>query len=127
MLENLKLVLSQNKKVLILFFIVVFLPSIFLAFFGIQALRNEKFKLQQQNLEDQKAYVRMIQSEIQASIEKISANLIDISQNEAILNVHYSEIRNGVGDRLRNELLFGEIVVWSKEGDPWLPAYQSFP
>lgn len=38
MLNNLILVLSQNKKVLIIFFIVVFLPSIFLAFFGIQAL-----------------------------------------------------------------------------------------
>ena len=127
MLNNLKLVLSQNRKILSIFFVVVFLPSIFLAFFGMRALRNEKFKIQQQTLEDQKTYVRTIQSEIQDSIEKISANLMDISNSEAILNVRYSEVRNGVMDRLKNELLFGEIVIWNKESEPWLPAYQSFP
>lgn len=127
MLNNLKLVLSQNRKILSIFFIVVFLPSIFLAFFGMRALRNEKFKIQQQTLEEQKDYVRTIQSEIQDSIEKISENLMDISNSEAILNVHYSEVRNGVIDRLKNELLFGEIVIWYKESEPWLPAYQSFP
>lgn len=127
MLDNLRLVLSQNRKVLVLFFIVVFLPSIILAFFGIQALRNEKFKLQQQTLEDQKAYVRTIQSEIQDFIENISMNLMDFSNNGAILDALYSEIRNSVVDRLRNELLFGEVVIWLEEGEPWLPAYQSFP
>ncbi len=127
MLDNLKLVLSQNKKVLIIFFVVVFLPSIFLAFFGIQALRNEKFKLQQQTLEDQKAYVRKIQSEIQDSIEKISTNLMDLSKNEAFSKEDYSEIRNAILDQLRDEPLFGEIVIWSQAGETWFPAYQSLP
>ena len=72
MLNNLRLVLSQNKKVLAIFFIVVFLPSIFLAFFGMRALRNEKFKFQQQTFEEQKIYVRSLQQDIQDFIEKTS-------------------------------------------------------
>jgi len=127
MLDNLRQVLSQNKKVLIIFFIVVFLPSVFLAFFGIQALRNEKFKLQQQTLEDQKAYVRTIQRDIQFIIEANSSGLMDLSKSEAILDAHYSEIKKDIAERLRNESLFGEIVIWNTEGEPWLPAYQSLP
>ncbi|MFC2161308.1 ATP-binding protein [Acidobacteriota bacterium] len=127
MLNNLKLVLSQNKKILALFFIVVFLPSMFLAFFGMRALRNEKFKLQQQTLEEQKEFAGTIQREIQDSIEKISSNLIDLLKSEAISKADYFDIKNSVEQRSRDELLFGEIVIWNKEGEPWLPAYQPHP
>ncbi len=127
MLNNLKLVLSQNKKILAIFFIVVFLPSIFLAFFGLRALRNEKFKLQQQTLEEQKGYVATIQREIQDSIEKISSNLIDLSKSEAFSKADYSEITKEIKERLKNDLIFGEVIIWNKKGEPWLPAYQPLP
>ncbi|MCJ7582857.1 MAG: HAMP domain-containing histidine kinase, partial [Candidatus Aminicenantes bacterium] len=127
MLNNLKLVLSQNKKVLAIFFIVVFLPSIFLAFFGMRALRNEKFKLQQQTLEEQKGFVGTIQREIQDSIEKISSNLIDLVKSEAFSKADYSEITKDIKERLRNDLIFGEVIIWNKEGEHWLPAYQPLP
>ena len=38
MLDNLKLVLLQHKKFLAIFFVVVFLPSVVLAFLGIRAI-----------------------------------------------------------------------------------------
>ncbi|MFC2167010.1 histidine kinase dimerization/phospho-acceptor domain-containing protein, partial [Acidobacteriota bacterium] len=127
MLNNLKLVLSQNKKILAIFFIVVFLPSIFLAFFGMRALRNEKFKLQQQTLEEQKGYVGTIQIEIQDLIEEISSNIMDLLKNEAFSKADYSEITKDIKERLRNDLIYGEVIIWNKEGEAWLPAYQPLP
>jgi len=42
MLSNLRLVLLQNRKFLTIFFLVVFLPSLILAYFGIRAIHNER-------------------------------------------------------------------------------------
>ncbi len=127
MLNDLKLVLSQNKKVLVIFFVVVFLPSFILALFGIQALRNEKFKLQQQTLEDQKTYVRTIQRDIQFIIEANSSSLMELSKSEAFSKADYSKIRGDLADRLRDGLLFGEVVIWNKNSELWFPAYQFLP
>lgn len=125
--DNLRLVLSQNRKVLTIFFVVVFLPSIFLAFFGMRALRNEKFKLQQQTLEEQKGYVSSLQKDIQDFIEKKSSDLIDLTQSEVFSGSRYSEIRKLIVESQRRDSFFGEVVVWNKEGELWLPVYQTFP
>ena len=125
MLNNLRLVLTQNKKILIIFFVVVFLPSIFLAFFGIQAIRNEKFKLQQQTLENQKGYVSSLQKDIQDFIEKKSSDLIALTKSEAFSGANYSEIRKLFMESQRGESLFGEVVLWNKKGELWLPIYQT--
>ncbi|MCG2816307.1 MAG: HAMP domain-containing histidine kinase [Candidatus Aminicenantes bacterium] len=127
MLNNLRLVLSQNRKVLTIFFIVVFLPSIFLAFFGMRALRNEKFKFQQQTLEEQKIYVSSLQKDIQDFIEKKSSDLIDLAQSEVFSGAGYSEIRKLIVESQRRDPLLGEVVVWNKEGELWLPVHQALP
>ena len=69
-MENLKLVLVQHKKFLVIFFVAIFLPSIILAYFGIRAIQNERYKLQQQTLEQQKGFIRNVQVDIQSFIEK---------------------------------------------------------
>ena len=127
MLDNLKLVLSRNRKILVIFFIVVFLPSIILAIFGIRAIQNERFKLQQQTLEDQKAYVRTIQTDIRSFIEKNVLGLTELSLNRAFSETNYPEITRIILERLKGESLFGEVVIWDKDGTPWFPVCQSHP
>lgn len=52
MLDNLKIAVKRQKKLLIIFLITIFLPSIALSVFGIRSIRNEKFRLVKQ-LEDE--------------------------------------------------------------------------
>jgi len=127
MLENLKLVLIQHKKFLAIFFVVIFLPSIILAFFGIRAIQNERYKLQQQNLDQQKQFVRSVQAGIRSLIERDSLSLKEFSLSKAILDQDYRAISNLITQRLRDEFLFGQTVIWNYNDQPWFPELQPFP
>jgi signal transduction histidine kinase len=127
MLENIKLVLSQHKKFLAIFFVVIFLPSIILAFFGIRAIHNERYKLLQQNLEQQKQFVRSVQIGIHSLIEMDSLSLKELSSSKAIFDQDYRAINNLITQRLRDESLFGQTVIWNHNDPPWIPASQPYP
>jgi len=127
MLENLKLVLIQHKKFLAIFFVVIFLPSIILAFFGIRAIHNERYKLQQHNLDQQKQFVRSVQAGIRSLIERDSLSLKEFSLSKAILDQDYRTISNLITQRLRDESLFGQTVIWNYNDQPWFPELQPLP
>jgi len=127
MLENLKLVLIQHKKFLAIFFVVIFLPSIILAFFGIRAIHNERYKLQQQNLDQQKQFVRSVQAGIRSLIERDSLSLKELSLSKAILDQDYRAISSLITQRLRDESLFGQTVIWNLKNPSWLPGLQLLP
>jgi len=127
MLDNLKLVLLQHKKFLTIFFIVVFLPSVVLAFFGIRAIHNERYKLQQQNLEQQKGFARAVQTGIHSHIERNSSRLKELSTQKAFSDKDYRAIRDLISKHLKDESLFGHIVIWNLNESPWLPGFQTHP
>jgi len=127
MLENLKLALIQHKKFLAIFFVVIFLPSIILAFFGTRAIRNERYKLQQQNLDQQKQFVRSVQARIQSFIERDSLSLKELSSNKAIFDQDYRAISNLITQRLRDESLFGQTIIWNYNDPSWFPGLQPHP
>jgi len=126
-MENLKLVLVQHKKFLVIFFVAIFLPSIILAYFGIRAIQNERYKLQQQTLEQQKGFIRNVQVDIQSFIEKHSSSLRDISGILILLDSDYPAIRDLISQKFQEESLYGQIVVWSTEDPLWLPGWQPHP
>ena len=127
MLENLKLVLLQHKKFLAILFVVIFLPSIILAFFGIRAIHNERYKLQQQNLDQQKQFIRSVQAGIRSLIERNSLNLKELASSNAIFDKDYRAISNLITQRLRDESLFGQTVIWNYDDPPWFPGLQPHP
>lgn len=127
MLDNLKLVLIQHKKFLAIFFIVIFLPSVILAFFGIRAIQNERYKLQQKNLEQQRLLVRAVGSGIRSLIERNLSSLKEISLSKAIFERDYRAISNLISQRLLDESLLGQIVIWGSNEPPWLIGLQLRP
>jgi signal transduction histidine kinase/tetratricopeptide (TPR) repeat protein len=127
MLDNLKLVLLQHKKFLAIFFVVVFLPSVVLAFFGIRAIHNERYKLQQQNLEQQKGFARAVQTGIQSHIERNSSKLKELSAHKVFSKKDYRGIHDLISDHLKDESLFGHIVIWNLNESPWLLGFQTSP
>jgi signal transduction histidine kinase len=127
MLDNLKLVLVQHKRFLVIFFVAIFLPSVILAFFGIRAIQNERYKLQQQTLEQQKGFVRSIQTEIQSLLARNASSLKELSVRTAFLDRDYPAIRDLISQELRNESLHGHVVCWSTDETHWHPGWQPRP
>ncbi len=127
MLDNLKFALFQHRKFLVIFFVVVFLPSLLLAVFGIRAIQNERYKLQQRNLEQQREFAANLITEIRSFIEERSASLKELSSSPAVLERDVRAIRSAVSLGLTNESLLGEIVLWHADDPPWFPALQDHP
>lgn len=127
MLNNLKLVLLQHKKFLAIFFIVIFLPSVILAIFGIRAIHNERYKLQHQNLEQQKGFVRIVKAGIQSLLERNLSSLKELSMSQAFFDRDHRAITTLISKRLQDESLIGQIVIWNLKGSLWLPGLQPRP
>ena len=127
MLGTLKLVLLQHKKFLAIFFFIVFLPSIILAIFGIRSIQNERYKLQQQNLDLQRRFVKDFQAEIRSLIERNSSSLREFSTSRAFIDLDYRAFSDLITLRLQEKSLLGEIVVFKSENPSWLPGFQAYP
>jgi len=53
MKKDLLIALRKHGRLIVLFLLTIFLPSVLLSIFGILALRNEKFRLESQFEEEQ--------------------------------------------------------------------------
>lgn len=127
MLGNLKLVLLQHKRFLALIIFIVFLPSIILAVLGIRAIHNERYKLRQQNHEQQKELVETFQDEVLSLIERNSSSLREISTSRAFVELDHPAIHDLISRRSREQSLLGHAVIWNRGESPWLPGLQEYP
>lgn len=127
MLDNFKVVLLEHKKFLIIFFLVVFVPSIILAFFGIRAINSERYKLQQINLNQQQEFLKDLKAEVQAQIEREFSGLREISTNRALIDGDYQAFNEAVSGRFLEEAVVGRVVIWDGEYPPWFPGLMIQP
>jgi hypothetical protein len=79
MLQGLKIAVKQQKKLLLVFFITIFLPSVSLSIFGIVALRNEKFSLVKQIENEQFQIANSIKDKIKTKLEEIEKRLENLT------------------------------------------------
>jgi len=127
MLGNLKQVLLQHKRFLALIIFIVFLPSIILAVLGIRAIHNERYKLRQQNREQQVELVETFQDEVLSLIERNSSSLREVSTSRAFVELDYPAIHDLISRRSREQSLLGHAVIWNRSESPWLPGLQEYP
>lgn len=127
MLSNLRLVLHQNKKFLATFFLVVFLPSLILAYFGIRAIHNERYKLQQLNFEQQRGFVRTMEAEVQSLVERETASLREFSTSRAMVDRDYRSLHELIAARTQDKSVLGQVVLWDGNGLFCFPGLAAQP
>jgi signal transduction histidine kinase len=125
MLENLKIALRKQKKLLLLFFLTIFIPSVTLSIFGLQAIRNERFRLAEQIENEHRRMAELLKSQIASVIEKIDSSLRSLSSHAAFLNRDYAEIDEIVSSRLAGESFLSEVVIVYRAGETLFPFFQS--
>jgi len=127
MFDNFKSALIRHKKFLAIYLVVVFLPSLLLAVFGIRAIANERYKLRQRTFDEQRAFLAGVMSGVTDLIDKRSSSLRGLSSSPAVREGDLRATRSAVFAGLQSESLVGEIVIWRNGGEPWLPALQERP
>ncbi len=84
MLESLKITIRRQKKLILIFLLTIFLPSVTLSIFGIIALRNEKFRLEKQFREKQSDLVNLIKSQVDQKITELENELSNLVKHHRL-------------------------------------------
>ena len=124
MFQGLKIAIRRQKKLILIFLMTIFLPSVTLSIFGIIALRNEKFRLEKQFREEQMDIVQQFKSEVNQKISELENELQYIVLTPSFINNDYREIIELVENQLDRNSLSGQFFVLFEGEEPLFPPFR---
>jgi hypothetical protein len=123
MLENLGIALKKQKKLIIIFFLTIFLPALTLSIFGVRAIRNERFRLAKQEENESRRAAGFVRARVQAKLEQIAGVLDGLAQNPAVLGKDDSAIHELAEKRLAADPLIEHVVLLYRNEEPSFPLF----
>ncbi|MCX6567478.1 MAG: HAMP domain-containing sensor histidine kinase [Candidatus Aminicenantes bacterium] len=121
MLENLGIALRKQKKLILIFFLTIFLPALTLSVFGVRAIRNEKFRLAKQEENEGRRAARFIRAHVQSNIEAVASALEGMARDPAFIGKDHAAIHDLAEKRLAGDLLIGQAVLLYRNEEASFP------
>jgi len=125
MFQGLKIAVKRQKKLLVIFFITIFLPSVLLSIFGIIALRNEKFRIEKQIENEQLQIANSIKGRIEIKMTEIGEKLENLASYPAFRQKDYPVIKELITSLFEKDTLSGIIFLLYNDEKPFFPAFQT--
>ena len=100
MFQNLKIIIRRQKRLILIFLLTIFLPSVTLSIFGLIALRNERYRLEQQFREQQLELVNSVKTEISQQLGELERELQYLVRTPSFISKDYEEIKTLVENHL---------------------------
>ena len=123
MLENLKLALKKQKRLIIIFLLTIFLPSIALSIFGVRAIRNERFRLAKQIENEHRRGALFLKNQIESRFKEIEIALQNLVQNPSFSHKGYSSIEESLNYQFKDDQLAELIFLAYKDEEPLFPLF----
>jgi tetratricopeptide (TPR) repeat protein len=123
MIENLKVALRRQKKLLFIFFLTIFLPSVTLSIFGVRAIRNERFRLAKQVENEHRQAANIIKAQLSSQLGELESSLQNMAEHPAFLNKDISLLTGLLKNRLGDFLLAEHVFVAYNKGDTLFPLF----
>jgi signal transduction histidine kinase len=121
MLENLGIALRKQKKLVLIFFLTIFLPALTLSVFGVRAIRNERFRLAKQEENEGRRAARFIRAHVQTKIEAVASTLEGIARDPASIGKDRPAIYDLAEKRLATDPLIEQAVLLYKNEEVSFP------
>ena len=125
MFESLKIAVRRQKKLILIFLLTIFIPSVTLSILGIIGLRNERFRLEKQFREKQSDIVTIFKSKVTQKISEIENDLNDLVQTPSFINNDYPGIITLVEDYSQKNKLSDNFFVVYDGTEPLFPPFLS--
>jgi signal transduction histidine kinase len=111
MMEHLRIAIKRQQKLLLLFFLTIFLPSVSLSIFGLRAIRNERFRLvKQTEMEDRRA-AEFLKSRMNVRFSEVEAILKSLALNAAVRDNDWTRLDPLLAEQLGANLLIEHVFV----------------
>jgi signal transduction histidine kinase/tetratricopeptide (TPR) repeat protein len=124
MFENLKIALRKQKKLIIIFFLTIFLPSISLSIFGIRAIRNERFRLAKQIENENRRAADLLKTQINSRFMELESALQKLAQHPSFFGKNRQAIRDLLSSQLADNNLIEQIFIVYRKGEPQFPLFE---
>jgi signal transduction histidine kinase/tetratricopeptide (TPR) repeat protein len=124
MLENLRIAARRQKRIILIFFLTIFVPSVFLGIFGIRAIRNERYRLAKQLENEHRRAAEYLISQVKENFRELGSELQNLAHSSSVTDRDYAEIKNvGVNQLTDNPLIEFVFIVY-KDSKPFFPQFQ---
>lgn len=127
MLENLRIALRKQKKLVLIFFLTIFLPALTLGVFGVRAIRSERFRLARQEETEARRAAGFIRAHIQSKLEAIIGALGEKVREPAFLARDLAAAHASAGKRFSSDPLAGQAVLLYRGETASFPLLQVPP
>jgi len=127
MLENLKLAVKRQKRLILIFLLTIFIPSITLSIFGIRAIRNERYRLAKQIENEHRRAAESLKSQVVFHLEELGSVLQNLARSNAFLQRDDAGIRNLLEAQLSANPLAEQVFVAFEGEAPFFPLFQPRP
>ena len=124
MLENLRIAVKRQKRIILIFFLTIFIPSVFLGIFGIRAIRNERFRVAKQLENEHRRAAEYIKSQVQNSFRELGSNLQNLAHSSSLTEKDYPEIKNMMVTQLGDSPLIEYVFIVYEDEEPFFPQFQ---
>lgn len=123
MLENLKIAVKSQKKLIFIFFLTIFMPAITLSIFGVIAIRNERFRRAEQVENEHRGAAELLRSQISSQIKDLENILLRVVQNPAVLDQNLAGITGLAESEFNSQDIVEEVVLAYKDGATEYPLF----
>ena len=127
MLENLKLAIKRQKRLIIIFCLTIFIPSISLSIFGIRAIRNERYRLAKQVENEHRGAAEALKSQISSYLKELESILQNLAQSSTLLQKNVAGTKNLLDDEITGNSLVEQVFVAFEGEEPFFPLFQPVP
>jgi len=117
----------RQKRLIIIFLLTIVLPSIILSIFGIMAIRNEKYRRDQQVLDEQQKAMMLLKSQFSAQLKSVEILLRNTAQLPAFSNREYRVIQQNLNVSLRGNAPVDQVFILFEDGYSFYPFLESGP
>jgi len=124
MFQSVRLALRRQKKLLLIFLLTIFLPSVTLSIFGLIALRNERYRLEKQIREEQQESINYIKSQINKHLLTLEQELQYLVRMPPFISKDYAAIIDLVEAHLEMNLLSEQLFMLYQGNQPWFPPFR---
>ena len=123
MLENLRIAVKRQKKLIVIFLLTIFLPSIALSIFGVRSIRNERFRLTQQMEDEHKRAADFLKDQISSRFADIENILQNLAQNPFFIQKNYASIEESLNNQFKDDQLIEDVFLVYKDEEPLFPLF----
>jgi signal transduction histidine kinase/tetratricopeptide (TPR) repeat protein len=123
-LDNLKIALRRERRLITIFVLTILVPSVALGVFGIRAIKTERFRLAKQLDDEHRKAAESIKQCVSANVSELETILQALAGASSFKNGNYGGISKLTREKLGSDQLVESSFVAYGTGEPFFPLFQ---